>query len=107
MSQESRKHRNTGKRAAGDREMAGQSSRHPGMKAALRGRGCPLRHPFPQRCSPARTLTLKDIVHVNPVLVITQLANEVIKDRALQALRTHNSPEPRAAACDNGAVPPY
>lgn len=84
-----------------------QTGKHPGMKAVLGGRCCPLRHPSPQRCSAAHTPTLKDTVNVNPVLVITQLANEVIKDRALRALCTRNSPEPQPAARDNTAVPPY
>lgn len=52
-------------------------------------------------------LTLRDVVHVNPVLVIAQLANEVIKDRTRGALCMRNSPELRAAACDNSAVAPY
>jgi len=43
----------------------------------------PASAPIPAMMLPAQTLTPKDIVHGNPVLVITQLANEAIKDWTL------------------------
>lgn len=61
------------------------------------GKGSPTWEMLPashqQQCSSVYTLTLKVIVHVNPVLVITQLTNEVIKDWSLRALCIRNSLE--------------